>query len=80
MQECRDMPGLGQMEKMTQATSGVNQQTFTDFVGAAVVVVPGGLSALSDQLAGEPLKQWQEEAARFRAAVLASDLTLTSEV
>lgn len=53
IQEHRDVPGLGQMEEMTQASSGVNQQTFIDFGGAAVVVVPGGLSALSDQLARE---------------------------
>lgn len=78
IQERRDVPGLGRMEEMTQASSGVNQQTFIDFGGAAVVVVPGGLSALSDQLAREQWTQWHQEAERFRAAVPASDLTLTS--
>ena len=52
---------------MTQASSGINQQSFIDFGGAAVIMVPDGLSAVSDQLTVEQLKQRHEEGAHFKA-------------
>lgn len=65
---------------MTQASSGVNRQSFIGFSGAAVLMVPDGLSAVSDQLTVEQFKQWHEEGARFKAVTPAPDLKLTGEI
>lgn len=71
---------MGQTEKVTQASSGVNRQNFIGFSGAAVLMAPDGLSAVSEQLTVEQFKQWHEEGARFKAVTPAPDLKLTGEI